>query len=111
MAQVRITAKRQLMQFLITKPARVEVDGRPAGEVRWNQTLTFEVPAGTHTLTMSFPYLGRQRTGEASTTLQLADGQAVDVLYRTPWIVTMKGSFKVTPAAVPTHPGHPGQPG
>jgi hypothetical protein len=99
MSQVRITAKRQLMQFLITKPARVEVDGQPIGEARWGQTAVFEVPAGAHQLTMSFAYLGRQRTGEASTALVLADGQAVDVRYKTPWIVTMKGSLTVAPVA------------
>ena len=99
MAQVRITAKRQLMQFLITKPALVEIDGQPIGEARWGQTTVFEVPAGTHQLTMAFRYMGRPRIGEATTTLQLADGQAVDVRYKTPWLVTMKGSLKVAPAA------------
>lgn len=99
MSQVRITARRQLLQFLIMKPARVEIDGQPLGEARWGKPAVFEVPPGPHQLTMSFPYLGRQRTGEASTTLDLADGQAVDVRYKTPWIVTMKGSLKVAPAA------------
>lgn len=99
MAQVRITARRQLLQFLITKPANVEVDGHPIGQARWGQTTAYEVPAGAHQLTMSFPYLGRQRTGEATTTLQLADGQAVDVRYKTPWIITMKGSLTVAPVA------------
>jgi len=99
MSQVRITAKRQLMQFLITKPARVELDGQPIGEARWGQTAVFEVPAGSHQLTMSFPYLGSQRRGEATAALQLADGQAVDVQYKTPWIITMKGTLKVAPPA------------
>ena len=100
MSQVRITARRQLMQFLITKPAVVEVDGQPIGEARWGQTAVFEVPAGARQLTIFFRYLGRQRTGEATTTLQLAEGQAVDIAYKTPWIITMKGSLEVaTPTA------------
>jgi hypothetical protein len=98
MSQVRITAKRQLMQFLITKPARVEVDGQPIGEVRWGQTAVFEVPAGSRQLTMSFAYLGSPRRGEATVDVQLADGQVVDVQYKTPWLITLKGNLKVAPA-------------
>ena len=99
MSQVQVTARRQLLQFLITKPALVELDGQPIGEARWGQPAVFEVPAGTHQLTMSFRYLGRPRTGEATTTLEVVDGRAVAVRYKTPWIVTMKGSFKVEPVA------------
>lgn len=97
MSQVRITARRQLMQFLIRKPARVEVDGQPVGEARWGQTTVFEVPTGDHQLTMSFPYLGRPRTGEATAALPVADNQTVNVQYKSPWIVTMGGSLKITP--------------
>lgn len=62
-------------------------------EARWGEPETVEVPAGRHRVTVSFPYLGRQRTGAASIDLAPGDGQVADLTYRSPWTVTDEGSF------------------
>lgn len=99
MSQVSITARRRFGQWLITKPATIEIDGAPAGEARWGKAQAVEVAPGPHRLTMSFPYLGRKQVGTATIDLDLGEGQIVDVTYRSPWIVTNKGSLKVAAPA------------
>jgi hypothetical protein len=96
MPHVRVTARRRIAQFLVFNPAVLEIDGVPAGQARWGTTETVEVPAGRHSLTVFFQYLGRKRTGEASIDLDVAEGQTLDVSYRSPWVVTSKGSLTVT---------------
>ncbi len=96
MAQVRVTPRRRFAQFLIFSPAAVEIDDTPVGRVRWGKPETFTVPAGRHRLTVSFPYLGKARTGVASVELDLAEGQTVEATYRSPWIVTSHGSIQLT---------------
>ena len=93
MAQIHLTAKRRFMQFMITKPASVEVDGAPAAQVRWGTTQVIDVAPGAHRLTISFPYLGRQRTGEATAEVQAIEGRPTTVVYRSPFIVTGSGSI------------------
>ena len=44
--------------------------------------------------------MGGKPKGGADLDLDLADGALVDVLYRTPWVVTMKGTLQVTPTPV-----------
>ncbi|HEY7073412.1 MAG TPA: hypothetical protein VH479_25015 [Acidimicrobiales bacterium] len=102
MPHVRVTARRRFMQFLILKPANVVIDGNPAGQVGWGtaKAAVFEVPPGRHRLTVNFPYLGGKPKGGADIDLDLADGVLVDVLYRTPFVVTMKGSLQITPTPV-----------
>lgn len=95
---IRVTARRRFGQFLITKPAEVEIDGVAVGAARWGKPTFFPAAAGRHRVTTFFRYLGRQRTGEASVDVDLVPDQAVDVLYRSPWIVTNKGSLTVRSA-------------
>ena len=92
---VQVTPRRRFGQFLITKPATVEIDGVAAGEAKWGRAQFFAADAGAHDVTVCFRYLGKQRTGEATMKLDVAAGQTVDVLYRSPWIVTNKGSLTV----------------
>jgi hypothetical protein len=100
MPHVRVTARRRFMQWLIMKPANIAIDGHPAGQVRWGRSEVFEVPPGRHRVTVNFPYMGGKPKGGADLDLDLPEGALVDVLYRTPWIVTMKGTLQVTPTPV-----------
>jgi hypothetical protein len=95
---IQVTARRRFGQFLITKPASVEIDGVAVGAARWGKPTFFPAAAGQHRVTVFFRYLGRQRTGEASVDLEVAPDQAVDLLYRSPWIVTNNGSLRVRSA-------------
>jgi hypothetical protein len=95
---LRVTARRRFGQFLITKPANVEIDGVAVGVARWGKPTFFPTAAGPHRVTLFFRYLGRQRTGEATVDLEVVPEQSVDVLYRSPWIVTNKGSLTVRSA-------------
>jgi hypothetical protein len=92
---IRITAKRRVAQFLIMKPAAVQIDGASVGEARWNQPTFFSTAVGTHEVAVGFPYLGKRIVGIGGAQVDVAVDQVVEVTYRTPWIVTMKGSIKV----------------
>jgi hypothetical protein len=90
---VRLTASRRFAQFLITKPAVIEIDGIAVGEAHWGRPTTIPTNAGSHRLTVSFRYFWMKRAGEASTEVNVPADQTVDVQYRTPWVVTSKGSL------------------
>ena len=92
---VRISAKRRFGQFLVTSPADVTLDGAPAGHVKWSGSGTsFDTAPGHHTVAMSFRYLGRA-CGAASLEVDVAPEQEVALLYRSPWVVTGKGTLTV----------------
>ena len=101
MPHVRVTARRRFGQWLLTKPASVAMDGHPAGQVRWGQSEVFEVPVGRHRVSANFPYLGGKPKGDATLDLDPGEGVLIDVLYRSPWVVTMKGTLQITTAPVP----------
>jgi hypothetical protein len=92
---IRITAKRRVAQFLIWKPAAVQIDGASVGEARWRQPVFFPTAVGTHEVAVGFPYLGKKIVGIGSAQVDVAADQVVEITYRTPWIVTMKGSIRV----------------
>jgi hypothetical protein len=92
---ISVTAKRRFGQFLITKPAEVTVDGLPAGTVPWSGSPTvIAAEPGRHIVTLGFKYLGRQ-CGKATTEVEVPAGGGVALLYRSPWVVTSKGSLTV----------------
>jgi len=77
------------------KPVAVEIDDAPAGEAHWGRPQFLAASAGSHQLTVSFPYLGKKRTGEATMTIDIVADQTVDIGYRSPWILTNKGSLTI----------------
>ena len=77
------------------KPAKVQIDGAAAGEARWSQPTFFPTTVGTHEIAVGFPYLGKKTTGVCTAQVDVAADETVDVMYLTPWIVTMKGSMKI----------------
>ena len=81
--------------MLITRAAVVNIDGAEAGRVPWRGPgVSFEVAPGHHTVSATFWYGGKYR-GLASIEVDVAPDQEVALLYRSPWVVTMKGSLKV----------------
>jgi hypothetical protein len=90
---IRIVPKRRFGQFLIYKPATVEIDGVIAGSVKWRNETAFTVAPGTHEVTVSFAYFGKPRLGVATTSVTATDTSITSLLYRTPLIVTGKGSL------------------
>lgn len=90
-----VMPKRRFGQFLITKPVLVEVDGAEVGRGKWSRLTEFATSPGTHTVTVSFPYLGKARIAEAVISVSVEEGATTNLLYRSPWIVTNKGSLTV----------------
>ena len=90
---VRVTPRRRFAQFLILKPATVELDGAVAGSAKWGQPAIFPAGPGAHRVLVYFPYLGKKRCGEATLEVDVAEGQVVDLVYRSPWVITMRGSI------------------
>ena len=92
---IRIWGKRRFGQFLITKPVDVSVDGLQVGTAPWKEPGTvYELEPGRHVVQASFPYLART-CGPAQVQVDVAEGQEVVLLYRSPWVVTMKGTLAV----------------
>jgi hypothetical protein len=92
---IRLTARRRFGQFLVTKPVAVEIDGAPAGEALWGRPQFFATNAASHQLTVTFHYLGKKRTGEATLNIDVVADQTVEVGYRSPWVLTNKGSLTI----------------
>ncbi len=91
---VRVLARRRFSQFLITQPPDVEVDGVLVGQGGWKgDAALFETSPGQHTVTVSFVYLKR-RSGVATIDVDVAPGEVVELLYRTPFAVPSAGSLR-----------------
>lgn len=91
---IRLTPRRRFGQFLITKPAGVEIGGAEVGQAPWRAATSFQTSPGTQEVTVYFAYMGKKRTGAASLAVEVRDGEEADLVYRSPWIVTNKGSLK-----------------
>jgi hypothetical protein len=92
MAQIRLLPRKSVLQFLITKNPVAEVGGA-RHELRWGKETPIEATEGEHTLTVWFPYLGRD-AGKASTTVRAGDPGPL-VRYKTPFWVTAGGRLTV----------------
>jgi hypothetical protein len=93
--RIAVTPKRRFGQFLINKPVVIEIDGVEVGVGKWAKNTEFATTPGPHVVTVSFPYLGKWRIGEAALSVTVVEGAKTELLYRTPWIVTNGGSLSV----------------
>ena len=93
---VRLTPHRRFAQFLIIKPAAIEIDGVAVGEARWGHPEVVAANAGSHRLTVCFRYFWMKRAGEASIEVNIPTDHTVDVQYRSPWVVTSKGTLTIS---------------
>lgn len=82
MATIELNAKHNPLAWLLyfTK-VRVAVDGQ-TGEGGWGRR-TIQVAPGSHTVDISFGYMGQQR-GAASITVQVAEDEPAQLLYSMP---------------------------
>jgi hypothetical protein len=82
--------------LLLLFKTNITVDGVSTVQ-RWGEHF-FPVSPGAHQVTVSFRYLLGRAMGENSTAVEVAPGQRSLVLYRSPFLVFMRGSIKVGPA-------------
>lgn len=92
---VNVTARRRRGQWSVTKPATVEIDGVAVGKAEWGRSTFIETAPGWRRLTVSYPYLWKQRTDEASLDLYVDEGQTLEVEYRSSGLTVRKGTLAV----------------
>lgn len=92
MTHIRIVAKKQPMQFLITEPPRAWVDGVEHA-LAWNQEVAIPAGPGSHQLAIAYRYMGSD-CGKAEATVQ-ADPNVV-LSYKGPLFVWSNGKIKAS---------------
>ena len=96
MTGIELTARHIRLDWLLhfTK-LTVSIDGMAQVFV-WG-THVIPAAAGTHTLDVSYGYLGKQR-GQATLDVPVVDGRVTRVSYSTPpWWMFAKGKMSITP--------------
>jgi hypothetical protein len=93
---VKVTARRRRGQWSVTQPVIVEIDGATVGTAPWGRPAFFETQPGSHRLTVSYPYLWKERMDEASLDLHVEEGQTVEVEYRSSGLTMRRGTLAVT---------------
>jgi hypothetical protein len=80
--------------FLFACTPRIEIDGR-VHKKYWG-THFFELPPGTHKITVYFRYLFKSRCGENSVSVNVPAGGVARVRYNMPPWMFAKGSLTVS---------------
>jgi hypothetical protein len=80
--------------FLLFKP-RLCIDGGAPATLPWGRNFVPLSP-GRHTLRCYLPYITFRYMGDSSTEVEVSGGTAQSVQWRTPWLVLLKGHWKVT---------------
>jgi len=96
MGTIRLTTKFFFLAFLLYLfPAHARVDDQEPVRVGW-KTSDLEVSPGTHRLEVYFPYLFiMPKAGRNEVQVDVAEGQTVNVTYKAPWLVFLKGKMTV----------------
>ena len=82
---------------------RLEVDGGQPVKVSWG-VVRIPVAPGRHQLRAYVPYLFFRYMGDATTTVDVGPGQAVQASWSAPWLAFLPGSWKLAGAAAGTGP-------
>jgi hypothetical protein len=92
---IAVTTKFFPLAFLLYffKP-KMHIDDGIAVQQPWG-THFFPVEPGRHSVRCYVPYLWYRTMGDNSTWVDVAPGQVVDVRWKSPWLVFLKGSFTV----------------
>ncbi len=88
MPTIKVTAKKGLLQFLVTKPLTVAIDKKEQ-TIPWGKTVEIPVSNGDHLVEAHFPYMGRQ-CGKVSKSVNVTES-GLALGYKTPFIVTSSG--------------------
>ena len=92
---IRVTAKFfPLMWILFFVKPHIQIDGADM-QGAWKTPHYFPVAPGQHTVSAYFPYFIPKQAGKGTVTVNVAPGQTVDVGYKAPWIVFLKGRMSV----------------
>jgi hypothetical protein len=92
---IRITAKFfPLMWILYFIKPKMGVDGSEF-QGKWKEPVFVPVPAGRHSVTTYFPYFIPKKAGAGEISVDVAEGQIVDVTYKAPWVVFLKGRMSI----------------
>ncbi|HUQ62195.1 MAG TPA: DUF2510 domain-containing protein [Acidimicrobiales bacterium] len=113
---IRVTTGYLALAFILQLVrTRVVVDGR-LYELPWGTTV-FPVYPGRHRVRVSFKYLFMTDAGANQADVDVTPGQTVEVNYRAPWLVFLKGRMTVglgyypgaqsTPLPAPPPPSQP----
>jgi hypothetical protein len=78
----------------------IEIDGQ-AIPAKWG-TQFIPVAPGTHSISVYFNYFFIKKCNRADTQITLAEGQVLQVTYKSRWLIFMKGLIDVAPWAPPT---------
>jgi hypothetical protein len=76
---------------------KASIDGGPAFDVGWGTT-PIPGPPGRHQVEVWMPYLFAPNMGRNGIVVDVAPGGAVQVAWRAPWLVFLKGGISVGPA-------------
>ena len=92
---VEVVAKYPRLAFVYSwfKPT-IEIDGELC-QKPWG-AYEFALPAGTHIISVSYPWLLAPRCGENSVTVELRPGSRIRVEYMARYIRYLPGKIKVT---------------
>ena len=92
---IALTTKYVVLAFLLFffKP-KAHIDGGPPIAVAWGRTF-FPLEPGTHTVRCYVPYLFYRFMGDSSATVEVAPGRVLEVRWRSPWLVFLKGNFSL----------------
>jgi hypothetical protein len=91
---IRITAKFfPLMWILYFIKPFIGLDG---SEVKgaWRTPTFIPTAPGEHTASAYFPYVLLKKAGKGTRTVTVAPGQVVELTYKAPWFIFLKGSMK-----------------
>src|SRR6516225_6572787 len=95
-AGITVTTKFFPLAFLLYFfHPKLHIDDGYAIDQKWG-TYFFPVQPGRHTVRCYVPYLFYRTMGDNSVWVDVAPGQVVDVRWHAPWLVFIKGTFKVT---------------
>jgi hypothetical protein len=77
--------------LLLTRP-NVSIDGGPPMRTPWGD-LFVPLPAGTHSVRCSAPYLWYRHMGDATMEVEVPPSGTVTIQWRSPWLVFLAGKW------------------
>jgi hypothetical protein len=83
--------------FLLLFKVRLSVDAGLETTIAWGENF-IPLSPGRHTLRCWLPYLIYRHMGNSSVEVDVPAGGVVRAQWRTPWLVFLQGTWKVTPA-------------